>query len=1310
MINFLQNLKIKNKLFVLLLIPLLGLLIFPANILYEKWGRINHSEQFAALTALSTNLNDLINKIQIERTMAVLIATQTVSAQEHQSNIKIFDDAIANTTTEHNKLNNYLIANNNILPIELVKKISKNLIDIQNLNTFRSIIKIKDLSFEEEITKYTNYIALLIAVQESTKGYNENAYNINLLDFSIILTKEQDRFGLIRGRISLALQNNDLTPDNKEKILALLNESTAYRRMLNFEINNDLARFKPLFTDSLVQKTDQIIDKTLKNTDPKSFKQYLNISQESWFSLATDRINLFYSASSEMQSMMQQAAKQSAYNNKVEFYTTLIFILTLLTVLTCFAAVCMNTLTRSVYALKNGATRIINKDYKSKVEVLSNDELGSLAKTFNEMLIDLDKYTTTNENDLWIKNGIAELRKIFQETLDVYGITNKSLTFMAEYLKCQVGLAYIVNKSGSYNLLASYAYDNRNHLLNNVDKGKSLVGQALLERKVICFNNPPDDYINITSGLGHAKPNNILISPLIYKNEVVGAIELGTAYEFNEIQKELLTEACSSIATALTFAFTRDRTNELLDETTRQAKELEHQQQELESNNEELKHQSVQLEETNQRLKEEKEKISKNNERLQIFQRELETKNNELESADKYKSEFLANMSHELRTPLNSLLIFAQLLSENKEKNLNKDQIEAAQIIHKSGKDLLTLINDILDLSKAEAGKLNANNTSVVLDTIIDNLSDNFNVVAKDKDIEFIIKKYDNLPNQIFSDSQRILQILRNLLANAFKFTEQGSVILQIKMIDNHNIQFNVIDTGIGIKDDKLQAIFDAFAQADGSITRKYGGTGLGLNISKKMALLLNGSLDVNSTLGKGSVFTLTIPINANQVINQTSTPEQSNNAQKPNAALNKQTPALNAKLSTEILHTVDDDTNNVTVNDKSILIIEDDKNFCKIVVDIIHGQGYKAITARNGHSGFMLAKKYLPCAIILDVNLPDINGISVLQMLKAEKITNNIPVHIISGIALEKNPFITQDAIGYLKKPASLDDITNTIYNIENCLKNQIKNILVVEDDSSNCKALEMLLSARNMRLTFAKNGKIAKELLIANRFDCVILDLTLPDTTGLELLNEISNDDNIKLPSLIVYTGKALSKDEYHELSKFTTSIVIKGDKSSERLLEELTLFLTNLYQENNLTNKKQTSSIPKDSNKKSKTILLVDDDMRNNLALSKVLSLEGIDILLADNGKVCLEQLSKHPEVNLVIMDIMMPEMDGYQAIECIRSQPQYKNLPIIALTANAMPGTKEKCLSVGASDYLTKPIEIDELLSLINLHLYDQRAAG
>ena len=683
------------------------------------------------------------------------------------------------------------------------------------------------------------------------------------------------------------------------------------------------------------------------------------------------------------------------------------------------------------------------------------------------------------------------------------------------------------------------------------------------------------------------------------------------------------------------------------------------------------------------------------------------------EAVAKAKETLLVDVSHELRTPLNSLLIFAQLLSENKEKNLKPDQVESAKMIFKSGQDLLNLITDILDLSKAEAGKLNINVSRFTLDSLLKDLTDNFNIVAREKALTFKIVKSYNVVENLNSDSQRILQILRNLLSNAFKFTEKGSVTLTVSMVGT-DIQFAVKDTGIGIPNDKLQEIFNAFQQADGSITRKYGGTGLGLNISRKMTNLLAGSLLVQSELGVGSVFTLRIPCQC-EIKSKALTLESLEKLAQEREDIRELASAQMLEASRKIIIednsvTINDDIESISINDRSILVIEDDMNFSKILVDMIHKNNYKVLIAKTGQAGFELAKKHLPSAIILDINLPDVNGISVLQMLKTDNKTNGIPVHIISAIDLKNNPFINHEAIGYLRKPVSLDDITSTISKIELSIKNQIKNILVVEDDPGSCKALEMLLTQKHMHASFAKNGRIAKEMLISNRYDCVILDLTLPDTTGLDLLEELNNNHTIRLPALIVYTGKSLSRDEYNNLSKYTSSIVIKGEKSSERLLDELSLFLTSLTDEENLTDKHPITETATSTNKNSKTILLVDDDMRNNMALSKVLSLEGINILLADNGKAALEQLNKHKEINLVVMDIMMPEMDGYQAIEQIRTQPEYKDTPIIALTANAMPGTKEKCLSVGASDYLTKPIEINELLSLINLHLYEQRAAG
>ena len=747
-------------------------------------------------------------------------------------------------------------------------------------------------------------------------------------------------------------------------------------------------------------------------------------------------------------------------------------------------------------------------------------------------------------------------------------------------------------------------------------------------------------------------------------------------------------------------------------ELAQQTEELQTQQEELKQMNEELeeqaqnlKQQQEELQMTNEELEEQTQSLEEKNKEVEASKNDIEQKTKQLEISSKYKSEFLANMSHELRTPLNSLLILSKDLSENRKKNLDNDQIESAEIIYKSGADLLVLINEVLDLSKIEAGKMSINIERVSLSNFADELLRNFKHHAEQKGLTLACHLDTNLPESIRTDSQRLNQILKNLLSNAIKFTEKGSVSISINRYTESTVIISVTDTGIGIQEDKQMSIFEAFQQVDGGISRKYGGTGLGLSISRELAKLLGAEIKLSSKLNEGSTFSVIIPLEIYHEQEHVTT----NTLKEP--VLYKPGPVPIAigshrdENNTKYLNYpgIEDDRDTITTEDKVVLIIEDDLKYASILLKQANNKRFKCLTAATGEDGLLLAAKYKPQAIILDMSLPGINGHEVLLELKANPSVRHIPVHIISASERSLEP-IRDGAVEYLMKPVEKKDLEETFNRIENFISRKIKNLLIIEDNENSRKAMRILIGNGDVKCFEAGTGKDALAIYQQNHIDCIILDIGLPDMSGFDLIYKLENLKDHNIPPIIVYTGKELTKEENNELQKYAESIIIKGIKSEDRLLDETALFLHRTI--SNLPKSKQliiNNLYDKEALFHTKKILLVDDDMRNVFALSKILKERGMEVIKAENGENALELLDTHSDIDLILMDIMMPKMDGFEAMRRIRSQVKFKSLPIIALTAKAMIDDKQKCIDAGANDYIAKPIDIERLLSLMRVWL-------
>ncbi len=814
------------------------------------------------------------------------------------------------------------------------------------------------------------------------------------------------------------------------------------------------------------------------------------------------------------------------------------------------------------------------------------------------------------------------------------------------------------------------------------DEKENRAAELKVANKELAFQN--DEKERRASELGIANKE------LAYQNDE----KENRAAELRIANKELAFQNAEKEKRATELGIANNELASQAEELQTQQEELKHMNEELEEQTQNLKQQQEELQMSNEELEEQTQALKMKNEEVETAKNDIEKKTKQLEISSRYKSEFLSNMSHELRTPLNSLLILSKDLAENRKKNLDSIQIESAEIIYKSGNDLLVLINEVLDLSKIEAGKMSINIESISLRKFADELIRNFKHHAEQKGLILTCKLNKELPESIRTDLQRLNQILKNLLSNAIKFTEKGSVSILIDRFTESTLVISVTDTGLGILQEKQMSIFEAFQQADGGTSRKYGGTGLGLSISRQLAKLLGAEIKVNSTINEGSTFSVIIPIEIEYEQESTRTDTKESSVYKPlsvNAAKYLNYP------------TIEDDRNTITKDDKVVLIVEDDLKFASILLKQANKKGFKCLSAATGEDCLFLASKHKPQAIILDMGLPGIKGHQVLTELKANPTIRHIPVHIIS--AKERSlESIKEGAVEYLMKPINKKELEDAFNRIENFVSRKIKNLLIIEDNETSRKAMRILIGNGDVKCFEAGNGKDALTIYRENHIDCMILDLGLPDMNGFELIHKLKNIKDINIPPIIVYTGKELTKEENNELQNYAESIIIKGVKSEERLLDETALFLHRTI--SNLPKSKQliiSNLYDKEALFHMKKILLVDDDMRNVFALSKILNERGMEIIKADNGKNALDMLDLHSDIDLVLMDIMMPEMDGYEAMRKIRSQRRLKDLPVIALTAKAMKDDKQNCIDAGANDYITKPIDIERLLSLMRVWL-------
>lgn len=972
-----------------------------------------------------------------------------------------------------------------------------------------------------------------------------------------------------------------------------------------------------------------------------------------------------------------------------------------------------------IIVIQRIAEQISSGDYKIRLDADTKDSLGALAGFLNTMAESLQYSFSLLADKEWQQSGVAKLNDKMVGEKTVSLLSKEALMIISDHIHAQVGAMYILSEDNKLHLIGEYAA-NKKLLSPTIEIGEGLAGVAFENRKIMRIKDVPNPDLVASYATGSIKPVHIMAFPIFRNNMPIGVMEFGTTGTFSEKEEEFLQSISENIGLAVHVAQNRRKLQDLLEETQTQAEELQAQTEELQTQQTELEGMNAELEAQTQRIQASEEELRVQQEELLQSNRELaerttslEERNNEisernleiqekaaqLELSTRYKSEFLANMSHELRTPLNSILLLSRLMADN--ETLDKEYVEYATVIQSSGQGLLALIDEILDLSKIEAGKMLIEAEPVLLHAVANEMRTLFTPLTNDKKLAFEVSVHGPKDIGTVTDRMRLEQILKNLLSNAIKFTAQGKITLSVQQKDGFT-SFEVTDTGIGIAPDKQQLIFEAFQQEDGSTRRRFGGTGLGLSISRELAKLLGGFIEVRSVEGAGSTFSLFIP-------------EYVEKPQPVNTSVLVNTPppmppAVIAKPLTvdTIPNEVEDDRDNLEPGDRAILIVEDDTAFSKALLDFTRKNGYKGIIAVRGDVALEMAVKYTPLAILLDIQLPVKDGWQVMEELKSNPATRPIPVHIMSSLEVKKESLM-KGAVDFINKPVALEQMGQIFARLEEVLSRSPKKVLIVEENNQHANALSYYLSNYNINTMVARDVSEGIDALLSKEVDCVILDMGIPDKSGYDTLDAIKKIKGLEKLPIIVFTGKNLSKGEESKLKQYANSIVIKTAHSYQRILDEAGLFLhlVEEQQEEPKTGKgKGRNNFHAQEVLNNKTVLIADDDVRNIFSLTKALEQHKVKVLAATDGKEALAIL-KNNTVDLVLMDMMMPEMDGYESTKAIRRMPAFKTLPVIAVTAKTMVGDREKCIAAGASDYISKPVDVDQLISLLRVWLYDKK---
>jgi CheY-like chemotaxis protein/signal transduction histidine kinase/HAMP domain-containing protein len=962
-------------------------------------------------------------------------------------------------------------------------------------------------------------------------------------------------------------------------------------------------------------------------------------------------------------------------------------------------------LTTQVRAIAEVATAVTQGDLTRSIQVQARGEVAELKDNINAMIKTLRATTDQNTAEDWLKTNLAKFTRMMQGQRDLVTVGQMLLSELTQLVNAQSGAIYQMDRAeggACLKMLANYAYGENSDAQAQWPLGAGLVGQCAVEKRPIHLTNLPPDYVRIRSALGETSPRNLIVLPVLFEGQTKAVIELASLAEFTPTHLVFLSQLTETIGVVVNTIEATMRTEGLLQKSQKQSTELQVQQKELQQTNEELAKKAQQLAEQNA-------EVERKNREIEQARYALEEKARELALASKYKSEFLANMSHELRTPLNSILILAQQLGTNPEGNLTNKQVEFSKNIHAAGADLMNLISDILDLSKIESGTVTVEPEQVPFVKVREAVERSFRHVADARQLAFHIEIDPQLPRGMVTDFKRLQQVLKNLLSNAFKFTSHGQVSFRIRRAMTgwgleHSVlttvpnvvAFEVKDTGIGIPQEKQKIIFEAFQQAEAGTSRRYGGTGLGLAISRELAMLLGGEIRLVSAQNEGSTFTLYLPEAYMGVAGE---------AARAMPKVSESAALLVQKADTP--EDIPDDRETLIPGEPAVLIVEDDSHYARVLLGMVREKGLKGVVTAYGRLALTLARQYKPVAITLDIFLPDMLGWTVLSHLKQDPETRHIPIQILT-VEEDRLHGLGHGAFAYLLKPATTEELGGAFERLLGYTKPRRKQLLLVEDNDIERQGLSELLNHDEVDITMAEDGARAWEAISQKSFDCVVLDLRLPDMSGFELLERMRQTPAMRDLPVIVFTGKELTDEEELRLRELSQGIVLKGVQSPERLLDEATLFLHLVTAQLPPEKQRMLERVRQsDDALTGKKVLVVDDDIRNIFALTSLLEVHGIEVVSCETGREAIVKVDEDPDLDVVLMDIMMPEMDGYETMHQIRQNPKHRLLPILALTAKAMKGDRERCLQAGASDYIAKPVNTEELLALLRIWLFGKK---
>ncbi|RYZ22545.1 MAG: response regulator [Chitinophagaceae bacterium] len=1321
------------------------LLFFAIQIFREKQDRMALLRGYQTSIDRSAALSMLADGLQAERRYAFVYALR------HEYRRELLDQRrITDTALEH------------LQEVDTVLLQLREYTFLDSLPAVRRQIDADQLAPQLVMNYYTNAIFRINSLNGISIGSNQLLRPVSReLVGQRLLSEMIIYFGILRSSLYMSMQLNQLNTSSVEGMRSLYDIYRSYER--EFVIRSSpasISQYRQLQQHSLLRPANVYLDSLFNGKHIDS-----SLQAERWWELSSSAVDQLRQLQMRTLKTGQQGV-QEIYNNELDARNrTLVYLIVCLLLAGFVVSGVIYNISTNLNDVNAAARQIARGGSGVRIRPEARDVVGSLSKSVLEldsanhrmaqaadaigsgnfdvpieprsnddvlgnalvrMRNDLRQYHEENERKLWLHDGMEAVNESLRGEKELGQVGADLLRAIADYVNARAGLLY-VRQDDVLHHTASFALRSGQDIPPRLSFGETLVGEAAQKRRITHLKNVPANFVRVSTGLGDAPPAHLVLLPVLFNDRTEGVLELAFLVDVPERTIEFLTQLQPVLGVALHTARNRARLQELLHETQAQAEELQAQHQELEHINAELEAQAEKLQASEEELKVQQEELMEANQELEertrlleerntlIAQRnqEIQQKAEELAVSTRYKSEFLANMSHELRTPLNSILLLSRLLSENNEQNLSGDQVEYAQVILNSGQGLLSLIDEILDLSKIEAGKMELEFAPISPAAIVHDLKGMFVPLAHDKGLAFEVKLEEGLPSEVETDRMRLEQVLKNLLSNALKFTSEGKVQLLVRPGTPGHMRFAVSDTGIGIAADKQQLVFEAFRQADGSTRRKYGGTGLGLSISRELTRLLGGELQLESEPGKGSTFYFELPVRK---------PEGPKEVMRPRPAAQNPVPPAQAEpeeaevgemaealpgagsAPTLIPAAVPDDRDVAAGGGPSILIIEDDTGFARALLDFTRKRGYKGLVAVRGDEGIELARRFKPQGILLDIQLPVKDGWQVMEALKADPRTRSIPVHMMSSLEARKESRL-KGAVDFISKPMAFEQMQDVFKKIEQVVAKENKKVLIVEENPRHAQALAYFLETFNVSAQIAGSVDASQEALQRSDVDCVILDMGVPDPQAYETLDALKQQQGMEGLPIIVFTGRSLSRNEELRIKQYADSIVVKTAHSYQRILDEVSLFL-HLVEETGQEKPQRTRRLGALGEVlPGKKVLIADDDVRNIFSLSKALEQHGMEVYSATDGREALQQLEQNPGIDVVLMDIMMPEMDGYEAMQAIRRKPHFRNLPIIAVTAKAMTGDREKCIEAGASDYISKPVDVDQLLSLLRVWLYE-----